>query len=271
MVLIRLSAYYVVHSVLQQPYHRKYQQPPSLISLTLLPADPTSSISSYCSLQTRSIVLLIAMSGAEVLAVVGIIANITALVDFGVEVYNRATAFNDGASNIPKAFRSTAQVLPLVKATLQQTEKRIREGDLDIESCQGLTKVLHSCLEALAELNNIFQSVLPKQDASKLTKFRKAISSIRQDKKVEVLEKALRGHIDVLTIYFSSQTLSITQISQAVNSSSERDNSQRKPLFLVRFPKEKDFVGREDVMLEISQRFEQNVPRVAICGIGGVG
>ncbi|TVY29765.1 Kinesin light chain [Lachnellula hyalina] len=211
------------------------------------------------------------MSGAEVLAVVGIIANITALVDFGVEVCNRATAFNDGASNIPKAFRSTAEVLPLVKATLQQTEKRIREGDLDIESCQGLTKVLHSCLEALAELNNIFQSVLPKQDASKLTKFRKAISSIRQDKKVEVLEKALRGHIDVLTFYFSSQTLSITQISQAVNSSSERDNSQRKPLFLVRYPKEKDFVGREDVMLEISQRFEQNVPRVAICGIGGVG
>ncbi|TVY38157.1 Kinesin light chain [Lachnellula subtilissima] len=211
------------------------------------------------------------MSGAEVLAVVGIIANITALVDFGLEVYDRATAFGDGASNIPKAFRSTAEVLPLVKTTLQQTEKRIREGDQDIESCQGLTKVLESCLETLAELNNIFQNVLPKQDASKLTKFRKAISCIRQDRKVEVLEKALRGHIDVLTLYFSSQTLSITQVSQAVNSISERDNSQIKPLFLVRYPKEKDFIGREDIMLEISRRFEQNVPRVAICGIGGVG
>lgn len=161
------------------------------------------------------------MSGVEVLAVVGIIANITALVDFGLEVYDRATEFNDGASNIPKAFRSTAEVLPLVKATLQQTEKRIQEGDVDTESCQALTKVLDGCLEALTELNTIFQSVLPKKDASKWTRARKAISSVHQDKKVEVLEKALRRHIDVLTLYFSSQVPSITQISQAVTSSLE--------------------------------------------------
>ncbi|TVY19417.1 Nephrocystin-3 [Lachnellula arida] len=211
------------------------------------------------------------MSGVEVLAVVGIIANITALVDFGLEVYDRATTFKDGASNIPKAFRSTVEVLPLVKTTLQQTEKRIQEGDVDTESCQALTKVLDGCLEALTELNTIFQSVLPKQDASKWIRARKAISSVHQDKKVDVLEKALRRHIDVLTLYFSSQNPSITQISQAVTSSLQRDNSQRKPIFLVRYPKQKDFIGREDVMLEISQRFERNVPRVAICGIGGVG
>jgi hypothetical protein len=44
----------------------------------------------------------------------------------------------------------------------------------------------------------------------------------------------------------------------------------RKPYFMVRYQTDDDFIGREEIMEEISQRFKRK-NRVAIAGMGGVG
>jgi hypothetical protein len=61
------------------------------------------------------------MSGIEVLSVIGIISNILQIIDFSVDVYERAKNFSQDVNDTPKAFRNTSEVLPLVKSALQQT------------------------------------------------------------------------------------------------------------------------------------------------------
>jgi hypothetical protein len=53
------------------------------------------------------------MSGIEVFSVIGIISNILQLIDFSVDVYERAKSFSQDVNDIPKAFRNTSEVLPL--------------------------------------------------------------------------------------------------------------------------------------------------------------
>lgn len=43
-----------------------------------------------------------------------------------------------------------------------------------------------------------------------------------------------------------------------------------KPCILVPFDRDQDFIGREDIIDQIEQRFESQ-SRVALTGIGGVG
>ena len=43
-----------------------------------------------------------------------------------------------------------------------------------------------------------------------------------------------------------------------------------KPVFMVPFDRDKDFVGREDIISKIDQHF-QTRQRIALAGIGGVG
>lgn len=61
----------------------------------------------------------------EALAVVSIIANIIALIDFGAEIYERAHGFSDGIKDVPQVFRAVRDRLPLMKLALQNTEKRL--------------------------------------------------------------------------------------------------------------------------------------------------
>lgn len=213
------------------------------------------------------------MSGAEVFAVIGIIANILGLIDLSVDVYTRAEGFSHDVNEIPQAFRHISQALPLVKSALQETEKRIKEGEISEEACQALRKVLDGCEVTVTKLKDIFCDVLPAKDASKWTRGWKAISSKGQDKKVEALDKTLMRFVEVLTLYHSSRGLSTAQFTQAFSKLAVKlEEPTRKPLFMVRYQTEKEcFIGREDLMLEIAKRFEEKAPRVAISGIGGVG
>jgi hypothetical protein len=212
------------------------------------------------------------MSGVEVLSVIGIISNILQIIDFSVDVYERAKNFSQDVNDIPKAFRNTSEVLPLVKSALQQTQARMTESEVDAETCQALTKVLDGCEATVTKLKDIFHNVLPAKDASKWTRGWKAVSSVGQDKKVESLDKDLMRFVEVLTLYHSSRGLSTAQLTQALSTPKVKvDHAAQKPIFMVRYQKEDYFIGREDTTLEISNRFEQNAPRVAITGIGGVG
>lgn len=55
------------------------------------------------------------MSGVEVLAVVGIIANILQLADFDVDIYKGAKAFSHHVDKLPKLFKAVSAMLPLIK------------------------------------------------------------------------------------------------------------------------------------------------------------
>jgi hypothetical protein len=47
--------------------------------------------------------------------------------------------------------------------------------------------------------------------------------------------------------------------------------TQREPCFMVKFDQDENFVGREEIIIEIDRRLMAGQHRVAITGMGGVG
>jgi len=146
------------------------------------------------------------------------------------------------------------------------------EGEFDDKDHQAVTDILNGCEAKVSELKEIFVLLLPAEGAGRWIRGWKAISSLGQDHKVESIERALMNYINVLNLYHSSRTLSTAQFTQALSSMTVAgENRLTKPVFMVRYEKEEHFIGREQIMRDISDRFTQKAPRVVLSGIGGVG
>ena len=144
------------------------------------------------------------MSGAEALAVIGIISNIAAIVDFGVKVYDRAKGFDGDLRAIPGEFQEVRRILPLISKSLENTRINAASGKVDENTCKTLRPVLEGCHAKIRDLNTIFKNVLPSERASKWTRSWKAISSVRQDKKVKVLANRIWDDVQALTYHHVS-------------------------------------------------------------------
>ncbi|CZR57736.1 uncharacterized protein PAC_07625 [Phialocephala subalpina] len=214
------------------------------------------------------------MSGAEV---IGVISGILQLISFSTDVYKRAKGFSHDVRELPAVFQNIYSVLPTVRSSLEQTQRRIEAGEFDESQCRELRELLAHCQAKLTELNEIFSKILPPEGASKWTRGWKAILSVGQDKQVENLEKALMRNVEALTFFNSSGGLSTAQFTQALSSLTVTVKAEepivKKPVIIVPYQKDDEsmFIGREDIMTSISERFGQNAPRIAIAGIGGVG
>ena len=80
-------------------------------------------------------------------------------------------------------------------------------------------------------------------------------------------------YTQVLTYYHatgSATAAQVASITEAISTMTISATSLMKSCFMVRYQKDEDFVGREDIMKEIEQRFQLK-NRVAMTGIGGVG
>src|SRR5271167_2030297 len=105
------------------------------------------------------------MSGAEALAVVGVIANVIALVNFSSEVLGRVEDFTGKTKDVPKAFQSLKTVLPLIGTTLSKTKTQIDAHKVDEKICGALRNVVKGCEEQLVELKALFERIIPKDNA----------------------------------------------------------------------------------------------------------
>lgn len=81
------------------------------------------------------------MSGAEAIAVLGVIASIISIIDGTKQVYDAAT----DAHGLPEAFREVATRLPIIQRILASAKQRIEEGDTDEDSCKGVKDIVQSC------------------------------------------------------------------------------------------------------------------------------
>lgn len=144
------------------------------------------------------------MSGAEALVVLGIIANIAAVVDFTGKVLGRIKDASDNVHDIPKAFRDVQSSLPLLTNALKRTQQQIELGTLDAEACEALKPVLQDCLSGASELKDIFDRCLPKDGSSRFHRGWKAVMSLRKDNKVEEISELIQKRVSFLTYYHVS-------------------------------------------------------------------
>ncbi|KAH7120945.1 hypothetical protein B0J11DRAFT_589777 [Dendryphion nanum] len=126
---------------------------------------------------------------AEAIAIVGIVANITALVDFSSKILHRLAIFNDKAGEIPKTFQDIRVERPLLSAVLQNIRDALERGDLEDGIQQALLSVIEDCI-----------------DDGRAKRFKKALLSLPQDSKVENIGDTLHHHISTLTFYFTASS-----------------------------------------------------------------
>ena len=218
------------------------------------------------------------MSGAEALAVIGIIANILQLLDFTSKAISRVKEYGEDARDIPKTFRDIQTRLPLVVQILGEIETRVSHGQVSEESCKALKGVMGDCRAKFAELEIIFEKVLPQDNASKGKRVWKGLVSLRQDKKVEEISQALWRSLQSLTLFHVVAAPTIREIQAVVENTSRMDldpssASAVQTYFVAPTLSSYEFVGREETMADLAIKLclPETHCRVAVVGLGGVG
>jgi len=138
---------------------------------------------------------------AEALAAIGIVANITQLVDFGTRVLKRLDQYQSTLEEIPEAFRHIKSELPVLLDALRQTRAAIDTGPLQDESKRALLPAVDGCGVQIKALNEVIEKVLPASSDSWARRGRKALRSLRYDAKVEKIIAVIRGYVQTLAYH----------------------------------------------------------------------
>jgi len=211
---------------------------------------------------------------ADALAIIGLVSAIVQFVDFGSKIVIRLNEYREAGNNVPKTFQKISVDLPLVIDNLKRTKNQAGSGEISNETASVLKPVLEACLAQTKQLEELLEKALPAEGDSTWRRRKKALASLANGTAVEKIMSELEDHLRHL-LY--SQTLNGPAPSgQTVvhgTSQPSRSNTQsgREPLFMLKFARESNFVGREDIIKEIDRRFLDRQSCVAITGVGGVG
>lgn len=149
------------------------------------------------------------MSGAEAITVLGLISSVIAIVEASRDLYDAASSV-DG---LHEAFRTVSQNIPLVLNILRDCRKVQEHIDRDYsstadadqkrdieESNKAVEPLLTTCKENVKRLQEIFQKVIPGDEASWLERYKKAAHAVLPGKKrkVEDLMKEILEKLQLL-------------------------------------------------------------------------
>ncbi len=155
------------------------------------------------------------MSGAEAIAVLGLISSIIAIVDEIKKVYDAAT----DARGLPEAFREVAARLPIVVNILGTAQLAVR--DKDEASCKGVKPVIEACEKKAQTLKELFDKVLPTDGAGTVERYWKAVKALGKGNEVEQLMKGMLVEVQLLASEHGMKTVTKDQQSQIAHAITE--------------------------------------------------
>ncbi|KAI9767614.1 MAG: hypothetical protein M1839_004471 [Geoglossum umbratile] len=199
---------------------------------------------------------------AEALVVVGIVANIIQLVDFGSRVLRRLEEYHSKLGEIPEVFRHIKAELPVLLDALRQTKAAIDAGCMQDETKKALLPAVEGCGVQIKSLDDVIMKALPVSGDSWARRGRKALGSLRYDAKVKKITAVVGGYIQTLTYHAAA--------SSTLRPSADRTLPRPAPSSTVPFRRDPHFVDRE-ILAEIDCKSQQSASRVALVGLGGVG
>ncbi|KAK2761543.1 hypothetical protein FQN54_001371 [Arachnomyces sp. PD_36] len=208
------------------------------------------------------------MSGAEALAVVGIIANFAQVVDATVTVVKRVANFCNDVNELPKVLKDIELRLPLLAVTLQKRSDEEVLKALSETERKALANVLSHLQSKAQELKTLLDTVFPAENASAWEKGWKAAKSFRQEKKAQAILNEIESYFQYLEL---NDFHPVKPASDTLPLPSAKE--PWKPLFVVNIRREGDLIGREDVMERITDSLshEDKHNRIAIVALGGLG
>lgn len=157
------------------------------------------------------------MSGAEAIAVLGVISSIISIVDGTKKVYDAAT----NAQGLPEAFREVAGRLPIVGNTLDSAKQNIEERKVNNDSCKGVKHIVEACEEKAKKLEELFHKAIPADGASDLKRYFKAVKAWGKGSEVESLMKGMLEDVQFLACEHGIKTATKAQQEQITKAIAE--------------------------------------------------
>ncbi|KAK0506982.1 hypothetical protein JMJ35_010682 [Cladonia borealis] len=162
------------------------------------------------------------MSGAEAIAILGIISSVISIVDGTKQVYDAASNTN----GLPEAFREVATRLPMVRDILDSAKRHIEEGSTNEGSYEAAKNVVEDCQARAQKLEKIFQDVIPADGASRAGRYISAVKTVGKGNRVEILMEGILKDLQLLAIKHGMITKTDTREKELVKAIEELAASQ---------------------------------------------
>ena len=134
------------------------------------------------------------MSGAEAIAVLGVISSIVSIVDGTKKVFEAAK----DTKGLPEAFREVAGRLPVVESILGSAKQNIEEKGVNNDSRKGVENIVKACKEKAEKLQELFNKVVSGEGASRVERYCKAAKVPGKGHKVEKLMQGILDDVNIL-------------------------------------------------------------------------
>jgi hypothetical protein len=144
---------------------------------------------------------------AEALAALGIVANISQLVDFGTRIIQTIIEFHSTLGDIPESFRHIKIHLPVLLDILRRTKSEIEDdcGPLRDETRQTILPVIEDCWCQIKALDNVLLKALPRvRDSKPMRIWKAALMVVRYKSKLERISTIIQWHLQILTCYHAA-------------------------------------------------------------------
>ncbi|CAK7207723.1 hypothetical protein SEUCBS139899_010534 [Sporothrix eucalyptigena] len=165
----------------------------------------------------------------EAATVLGLISAITGICEAASTVYN---AYGD-AKGLPDKFRTAADQIPLVQLTLHLAETNIVTNSVSKEALQSALPLLEQCKEAASNVRVIFDEALPNTNASKLERFKNALTIKRKSGDVKDYMETIVKNLELLAQHQIFQDAEILkEISGAIQNLQNASDEQEPPQFV---------------------------------------
>jgi hypothetical protein len=134
------------------------------------------------------------------LAALGIVANVFAVVDFGVKVLKRLEEYRAAVDELPKTFHDASIQVGLLVGYINDIQEADRSGALSRAMAKRLRPAILECDKMVKQLDDVLAKTLPEPNSSRTQRKLKALGSLRYDGKVEKIMKTLDRYMSTLTM-----------------------------------------------------------------------
>ncbi|OBT85964.1 hypothetical protein VE02_04790 [Pseudogymnoascus sp. 03VT05] len=220
------------------------------------------------------------MSGAEALALIGIISSTLQLVSFSSQVLRRIKDYKDDTTSLPREFWTLQDQLPLISHALHITWKQTQSDELEEEACKALVPVINACNQEVLRLKAILEKVAPSAGDAGWKRNWKALTSVFHDKDVAAVAAGLAQSLTVINHYHGAYTAATAgSILQKLTAMAEMPQKVEVEVevpvkhFIAPTVWTDDFAGRKDTIESLEKLLagEDKHRRISVIGLGGVG
>ena len=234
---------------------------------------------------------------AEALAFVGFAAALLQLVEFGTKVVRRLREIEDHTLEGSAYFKGLRIRFPLMLDLVRKIMLQMDAGLVSDRSKEIMYPVVQNCITQAQQLDKLISRSLPLPKDNSWMRGKKAAYGVWSESEIERIDASLKSDLELLMQAGTFQKVNRSEHSEAVSFAPTfsispniqltllQQQSQSAPLpweeperqvhatqsiFMVPFSRDSSFLGRQDVIDVVSEKFKK-CQSVTLSGLGGIG